>query len=65
MYVIDVTDPAQVMRLLRYFVMMTDLASRGGTLGSIRVGIDPLDNGVKFSVDYGVWSPPMTGKIEP
>lgn len=65
MYVIDVTDAAQLARLLKYFEMIQDIALRGGgTLRSVRVGIDPLDNGVKFSVDHGTWSPPMRGKIE-
>lgn len=65
MYVIDVTDPHQVARVLKYCVMMADMAVRqGGVLRSIRVGIDPLDGGLKFSVDHGVWSPPMAGRIE-
>lgn len=61
---IDVTDPEQKIRLLRYFVMITDMSVRKGGLFSIQVGIDPLDNGVKFSVNYGPWSMPMTGKVE-
>jgi hypothetical protein len=64
MHVIDVTDQQQIMRLLKYFIMISDMAVRSGALRSIRVGIDPLDNGVKFSVDYGTWSPPMTGRLE-
>jgi hypothetical protein len=64
MYAIDVTDPQQVARALRYFLMILDIETRHGGLRSIRVGIDPLDNGLKFSVDYGTWSPPMAGKIE-
>jgi len=64
MIVIDIKDEAQLIRVLRYFVMIGDMATRQGNLRSIRFGIDPLDNGFKISVDYGVWSPPMTGNIE-
>jgi len=31
----------------------------------LRVGIDPMDNGLKFSVDGGVWSPPARGIVTP
>lgn len=63
MYVIDVTDPDQLSRALRYFEMILDIEARKPGLRSVRVGIDPLDNGLKFSVDYGTWSPPMAGTI--
>lgn len=33
------------------------------TLVSVRVGIDPMDNGLKFSVNWGTWSPPIYGEL--
>lgn len=64
MYCIDVRDPQQIARVLRYMLMILDIETRHGGLRSVRVGIDPTDNGLKFSVDYGTWSPPMAGTIE-
>jgi hypothetical protein len=66
MHVIDITDREQIELLLKYFRMIDGMATRQGMppLRSIRVGIDPLDDSVKFSVDYSTWSPPITGTIE-
>lgn len=64
MTVIDITDPrvmAMLIEAMANIVGMSD-AVRGG-LTSIRVGIDPLDNGLKFSVERSTWSPPYRGEI--
>jgi hypothetical protein len=44
--------------------MIESMSTRAIGLRSVRVGIDELDNGLKFSVDYSTWSPPITGTIE-
>jgi hypothetical protein len=64
MTVIDLTDREQIERFLKYLRMIESMGARQVGLRSIRVGIDPLDDAVKFSVDYSTWSPPITGKIE-
>ena len=62
MYVVDVTETESVALTLAYLQAIIDEnATRG--IRSIRVGIDPLDNGLKFSIDYGTWSPPIPGKV--
>lgn len=64
MTVIDLTDREQIERFIKYCRMIESMSARAFPLRSIRVGIDPLDDGVKFSVDYSTWSPPITGTIE-
>lgn len=64
MHVIDITDREQIELLLKYLRMVESMGARSTPLRSIRVGIDPLDDGLKFSVDYSTWSPPITGTIE-
>jgi hypothetical protein len=66
MTMIEITDPrvmAMVMEAMSNIVGMSD-AIPGG-LTSLRVGIDPTDNGLKFSVEYSTWSPPYQGEITP
>jgi hypothetical protein len=63
MYVVDITDRQQIDRVIKYFRMIDGMETRQHPLRSIRVGIDPLDNGLKFSVDYSTWSPPMVGDV--
>jgi hypothetical protein len=64
MHVIDVTDREQIETLIKYLRMIESMSTRAIGLRSVRVGIDELDNGLKFSVDYSTWSPPITGTIE-
>ncbi len=64
MHVIDLTDAEQIDRFIKYCRMIESMSARSFPLRSIRVGIDPVDDGVKFSVDYSTWSPPITGTIE-
>jgi hypothetical protein len=65
MHSIDITDKAQIAAMLDSFRLIIDRVARAhGPIRSVRVGIDPVDDGLKFSVDYGVWSPPITGTIE-
>lgn len=60
MKVIDITDQGVINMLMAYFASFVE---KGGPFHSIRVGIDPMDNGLKFSVDYGTWSPPLNGNV--
>ena len=53
--------PAMLMETMSNIVGMSDAI--GGGLTSLRVGIDPLDNGIKFSVEHSTWSPPYRGEI--
>lgn len=64
MHVIDITTEEQIEALLKYLRMIESMGARSAPLRSIRVGIDPIDDGLKFSVDYSTWSPPITGTIE-
>jgi hypothetical protein len=47
-------------RALRHLAMLAETADRTYEL---RVAIDPLDSGLKFKVNQGVWSPPCPGEI--
>lgn len=64
MTVVDLTDREQIEKFLKYLRMIESMGARQAGLRSIRVGIDPIDSAVKFSVDYSTWSPPITGRIE-
>jgi hypothetical protein len=46
--------------MMRSIVQFVD---NGNVLLDIRVGIDPVDNGAKFSVNGHTWSPPAHGII--
>lgn len=61
MFVIEITDKDAMKRLVAYCADITDQGTRGHY--SVRVGIDPLDNGLKFSVNNSTWSPPIRGAI--
>lgn len=64
MTVIEITDPrtmALLMEAMSNIVGMSDAVAGG--LRSLRVGIDPLDGGLKFSVEGSTWSPPYKGEI--
>lgn len=64
MHVITISDPRQMallMETMSNIVGMSDAVPGG--LTSLRVGIDPLDNGLKFSVEGSTWSPPYKGEI--
>ena len=65
MYVVVVADvtglESTTLALAHLQAIIDENATR--EIRSIRVGIDPLDNGLKFSIDYGTWSPLIPGKI--
>lgn len=64
MIVITVTGERDALeRLMSMFFTMLHEWERD-TITEVRVGIDPLDNGVKFSVNRGTWSPPCYGVID-
>jgi len=70
MAIIEITDPTvmiDLMEAMSNIVGMHDalMTDRDRPLNSLRVGIDPLDNGVKFSVEHSTWSPPYKGDITP
>lgn len=54
--VVDVTDEFELAKLFTKFAQI--LHHRKG-IGSLRVGIDK--EGVKFSINYGVWNPGIKG----
>lgn len=63
MYVIEITDSAQIRRVVS-FCESVSRAYETGELGTnIRFAIDPLDSGFKISVERGTWSPPVKGAI--
>jgi hypothetical protein len=63
MIVITVTHERDALdRLMSMFYTMLNEWERD-TITSIRVGIDPMDDGVKFSVNHATWSPPCYGVI--
>ena len=59
MHVIDISNVREVRLLLD---CMQAILDSGSVVHSIRVGIDPLDSGLKFSVNYKTWSPPIRGE---
>ena len=60
MFVIEIRDDAAMERLAEY---CEAIAAQHRAYYSIRVGIDPLDNGLKFSVNGSTWSPPIAGVV--
>lgn len=64
MTVIQVSDRDEVEGLLTMMSTILDFDTAHFVL-DVRVGIDPLDNGVKFSVNGMTWSPPIKGVINP
>lgn len=62
MYVIQIHGREAVAELIYAMDTIVKYADRSTVL-DIRVGIDPLDNGVKFSVNGLVWSPRIKGDI--
>jgi hypothetical protein len=73
MYVIDLTDEDEIVEFLSFLHRMTTgsgpehcsvgLSVYDTTIRSLRVGIDPLDHGLKFSVNHSTWSKPYQGAI--
>jgi hypothetical protein len=63
MIVVEITDQAQIQDLMRDFSRINDMRIRSGRLRSIRIGIEPGDHGVRFSLDWSTWSAPITGKV--
>jgi hypothetical protein len=65
MVIIEITDPrtmALLMETMSNIVGMSD--SVPGGLHDLRVGIDRMDNGLKFSVEGSTWSPPYVGVVK-
>ena len=61
MNVIEITYAEDgIPELIEVLEAVTQMKSE---LVSVRVGIDPLDKGLKFSVNWGLWSPPIQGAI--
>lgn len=60
MIVIDIRDDAAMQRLAEY---CQAIGAQHRAYYSVRVAIDPLDNGLKFSVNGSTWSPPIRGEI--
>lgn len=63
MIVIELDGPALDLALDMMRNVIAEAESGAFGVGHLRVGIDPLDSGLKFSVDGGTWSPPVPGKI--
>lgn len=62
MKVIEITHASEgLVDLLNVISVISDMSP---AIDSIRVGIDPLDNSLKFSVNWGTWSPPIYGLIQ-
>lgn len=64
MHVIQLSDEG-LKDLLSMMSTIVKYAETVGNVLDIRVGIDPEDNGVKFSVNGQVWSPPAEGEYYP
>ena len=65
MSVIEISDPYQMGNLMEVLSNIVGMNDAVDGLSSLRVGIDPLDNGIKFSVEHSTWSPPYKGEITP
>jgi hypothetical protein len=51
----------RALEMMRSIIEFAD----ANTIFDLRVGIDPIDHGLKFSVNRATWTPPARGIISP
>ena len=62
MYVIQISGQDDLAEAMELFSAVLKWDEQNPLL-DLRIGIDPLDNGFKVSVNGLTWSPPITGTI--
>lgn len=63
MTVIQIADHSEIAELLTVLLAITAFDTPTRPLLDVRVGIDPQDDGLKFSINGMTWSPPIVGII--